>query len=239
VTRDGTLTVLAKEKVAERVCLVGRRPHGLCPAVPGCSASELGAFFADAARLEAASVYAFERMARELTVLGAPPHLVALAARAALDEIRHTRVTGELARRFGAEPLQAHVASSAARTAFEIALENAIEGCVRETYGALLAHHQAQAAQDPQVRAAMQQIAEDETRHAELSWRIARWLEPRLSSAEQQTLAVARITALADLFRELDGDAAFTPADARAIGFPAPVVAAQMLQRLGAALGIA
>ena len=146
-------------------------------------------------------------------------------------------MTGELARRFGAEPQPARVAASRARGAFEIALENAIEGCVRETYGALLAHHQAQAAQDPQVRAAMQHIAEDETRHAELSWRIARRLEPRLSKAEQQALVQARAAALAQLFSGLD--VAFTPDEARAIGWPAPAVGARMLERLGASLGIA
>jgi hypothetical protein len=48
-----------------------------------------------------------------------------------------------------------------------------------ETYGASLAHHQALCARDPQVRAVMTAIAEDETRHAALSWQVAHWLELR------------------------------------------------------------
>ncbi|NIS36796.1 MAG: ferritin-like domain-containing protein, partial [Actinobacteria bacterium] len=37
------------------------------------------------------------------------------------------------------------------RTAYEIALENAVEGCVRETFGALVGAHQALRASDPSI----------------------------------------------------------------------------------------
>ena len=47
-----------------------------------------------------------------------------------------------------------------------IAIENAVEGCVRESFGALLATWQAKTAGDARVRAAMKRIARDETRHA-------------------------------------------------------------------------
>jgi len=55
----------------------------------------------------------------------------------------------------------------------DVALENAVEGCVRETYGALIATRQAEAASDPVVRRAMRKIAADETAHAALSWDVA------------------------------------------------------------------
>ena len=53
--------------------------------------------------------------------------------------------------------------------------ENAREGCVRETFGALIAMHQAERAGDPIIRRAMRRIAEEETRHAELAWEVASW----------------------------------------------------------------
>lgn len=238
VAADGTLTTIdEKTQIAMSNCAIGRRPEGLLPTAAVHRSVTLGRYFADAARLEAASVYAFERLACELTALGAPGALVARAVQSALDEVRHARVTADLARRFGSEPLPADVAALRPRSALQIALENAVEGCVRETYGALLAHYQAQAALDPHVRQAMQQIADDETRHAELSWHVARWLEPQLTHAERQCLAAARTAELAQLFTDLD--AGLPAHDARAIGLPAPDVAARMLERLGAALGLA
>jgi hypothetical protein len=238
VEPNGAVTTIEeKTQIAPSTCVAGRRPEGLRPSAAVQRRRAIGAYFAEAARMEAASVHAFERLARELDALGAPRALIARALQAALDEIRHARVTGSLARRFGSEPLQALIEPMRARSALEIALENAVEGCVRETYGALLAHHQAQAARDPHVREAMQRIAEDETRHAELSWHVARWLEPRLSRADRRRLVAARSAALAQLFTELDPG--LPPRDARALGLPAPDVAARMLERLGAALGVA
>jgi hypothetical protein len=64
-----------------------------------------------------------------------------------------------------------------ARSLEELAVENAVEGCVRETYGALTAIWQARTAKDPSVAAAVRRIARDETRHAALSWANQRSLE--------------------------------------------------------------
>lgn len=52
--------------------------------------------------MEAASVHAFERLARELDAHAAPQELIAAARAAVLDEMRHARTAGRLARRFGA-----------------------------------------------------------------------------------------------------------------------------------------
>ena len=63
----------------------------------------------------------------------------------------------------------ARTRSRAPRRPVEIARENAEEGCVRETFGALLAAHQAAYACDPEVREVMTRIAGDELRHAALA----------------------------------------------------------------------
>ena len=65
------------------------------------------------------------------------------ALQAAVEEIDHTRRTALLAQRFGAEPRVPGVEARPLRTRFELALDNAVEGCVRETYGALVATWQA------------------------------------------------------------------------------------------------
>jgi hypothetical protein len=236
VSSSGELSATSSQRIGNSGCAIGRRPAGLRYCAPSARGS-LGAFFADAARLEAASVFAFERLGQELRALGAPDALLAETARAALDEIRHARSVGSLARRFGAEPSAVEIAPLCARSPLAIALENAVEGCVRETYGALVAHYQAASAADPLVRATMRVIAEDETRHAQLAWRVAAWLEPQLPAEAQALLAQARAVAVAQLAREVDPGLA--PLARSAIGWPAPELAAQMIARLGRTLSLA
>lgn len=155
--------------------------------------------FMESAYLEAASVVAFERLADELTILGAPSELVARARRSRDDETRHAEVMDGFVRRLGRTPRALEIAEMQPRSVFAMALENAIEGCIRETFGALVAHYQANAAESVEVRDAMRRIAEDETSHASLSWDVAAWLEPRLSDAEREQLHAARLDALREL----------------------------------------
>lgn len=183
-------------------CVSGRRPEGLV-AASRRAGDAVGAFFAECAHLEAASVVAFERMARELRAHGAPAWLVCEAERAREDEVRHAKITAALARRSGAEPEAVVAEDRGVRSLLEIALENAIEGCVRETYGALVALHQGARAEDASVAAAMRRIAEDETRHAALAWDLAEWLDSRLTDAERARVAQARAEASATLRRQL------------------------------------
>lgn len=236
VKSDGTLEPSDRQKIGQTDCHVGRRPAGLCATPHARGVSPLPAFLAQAARLEAASVYAFERLARELAQLGAPATLITDARHSARDEVRHAHAMSALARRFGGEPIAPVISDLPERAPALIALENAVEGCVRESYGALLAHHQAQCALDPEVRAVMRAIAGDETRHAQLSWRVAHWLEPRLALDAQRALAFARSAALAGLLREIDPG--FSPVEARAIGWPAPELERALITRLGTALQI-
>ncbi len=183
-------------------CVSGRRPEGLVRAARRCT-NAVGAFFAECAHLEAASVVAFERLGRELEAHGAPARLVKAAERARADEVRHARTTTVLARRYGAEPEPVVVVDRAVRPLLEIALENATEGCVRETFGALVAMHQREHAGDSRVVAAMRQIARDETRHAALAWDVAEWLDSRLSTDERRKVSAARAEASSTLRREL------------------------------------
>jgi hypothetical protein len=71
----------------------------------------------------------------------------------------------------GARIAPVQVARPSLRTIEEMA-ENTIEGCVGETFGAAVAHIQARRAAETRVRSAMLRIAADETRHAELTWKL-------------------------------------------------------------------
>jgi hypothetical protein len=118
----------------------------------------------------------------------------------------------------------------AVRSLGRLAMENAVEGCVRETYGALLACWQAQSAGDADFRTAMVRIAEDEARHAELAWAIARWAEPRLERGAQRRVKSARHAAWRALETEL---ACAQDSDLRrTVGIPAPSLAVRMMREL-------
>jgi hypothetical protein len=178
----------------QQYCVGGRRPaRWTAPAALGGAPGAVAGWLAETAQLEAASVGAFDGLARELGVHGAPPELVAAARGAMADERRHARVMGGLARRRGARP--ALVRELARRRPAELeamATLNAVEGCVRETFAATVACRQAVAAADPEIRAAMATIAVEETRHAALSFAIDRWARARLGRAARERVGDAR-----------------------------------------------
>ncbi|MEO8878037.1 MAG: ferritin-like domain-containing protein, partial [Polyangiaceae bacterium] len=180
----------------------GRRPRGLraTRARSTVNSSALGSYFASTAHLEKASVVAFRTLRADLARLRAPKSLVRAAARAARDEFRHARETARLARRFGASPPKVVVAKNEERRSLEsLALENAVEGCVRETFGALVASWQAAHAADADIAKSMTIIAIDETRHAAHAWSIAKWSAKRLDFASNKRAAVAMQHAITEL----------------------------------------
>jgi hypothetical protein len=162
--------------------------------------------------------------------------LLRAASRSARDERRHARIAKALARSFGVTvaPVEREVAR--ARGVEALALENAVEGCVRETWGALVALRQATQASERTVRAAMGRIARDELRHAELAWSVDAWLRPRLTEPQRQRVRNARATAVAELAR----DAAWPLPDAerQRLGLPGAREASHLLAELDRSLGL-
>jgi hypothetical protein len=171
---------------ADGVITAPRRAGGAwCASMPiatGLSADArcaLADAWARDAAFEHASVASFARFALELMALGAPAHLVAGAHAAALDEVEHARLCYGLASRYGdaVGPGELPIAGALAigGDLVALAVSTALEGCVGETASALLAREQAERATDPQVKAALGTIAEDEARHAELAWATLAW----------------------------------------------------------------
>jgi hypothetical protein len=214
-------------------CPAGRRPEGLSlDAQEGPDAP--ARFLAQMAYLEQASIGAFERLARELEAHGAPSHLQVASRCAARDEVRHARVMKRLAERAGGSVRRECVAPVTVRSLVEIAIENAVEGCVRETFGAAVAIVQSRDARDVGVRRAMQRIAKDEARHSQLAWAVAEWIDGQLDAAARRRVQRAREEAIAQLRRETGQltEAAIT----ERLGMPSAAQASAMLDTLGGSL---
>lgn len=198
----------------------GRPPLGLRPRRAIDARDLVGAFFAAMAHVEAAAVDGFEELARALAAHGAPAALIEAARDAAADEARHARVAAAFARRFGAVALPPVEIDAVPAPSLEtLALANAREGCVLETYGAVVTQWQSRTARDRAVRRAFVNIATDELRHAELAFAVARWLHPRLDDLGRRRVRDARRAAAAELAR--DTERPTPPRLVAAVGLPA------------------
>lgn len=136
--------------------------------------------WADAAEGEHASVAAFARLSLELMAHGAPAALLRETLTAGREEVDHAEVCWEIAgrlggRRVGAGDFPFGGPPELRRPLAEVAAEAVVEGCVAETLGAVLARVAGELAPEPEIRRAFALIAEDESRHAVLSWRIVAW----------------------------------------------------------------
>jgi hypothetical protein len=217
VSREGVVTsgTIGEPWESGAGC-AGRRPAGLVRGGSGSKENPTARILAKIARLEGAAVVAFAQLSRELERLGAPADLVQRAQEAALDEIRHAREVSTLSEAHGHQVAPVVVERVGERTLLSLAVENAVEGCVRECWGALVAHFQAQHAKDPAVRKVWATIAEEETGHAVLSADIGRWLVQHLSEAEQQTVSRAYDQAILELREEV----AQSSMECEELGFP-------------------
>jgi len=236
VSESGVVQVVQTELIerGDPGCSVGRLPAGLCRRRRARSVDPVGTFFADVAHLEAAAVSAFGQLARELQLHRVPDSMVRVARRSQADEVRHARVMARIARQHGGHPIAPRVQPTVPRSLVEVVADNAAEGCTRETYGALVAHVQARRATDPGVRRALTRIAEDETRHAALSWRLDAWARARMSASERRALSRARARSWERLEGELTAE--YHPRVHAEAGMPAPDEARALYRGLRSAL---
>ena len=177
---------------------------------------------------------ACERLAEELAAFGAPPVLIAEARRAAADEVRHARVMATLAQRRGAIVPAVEVVPVGARALVHLAVENAVEGCVGETWGAVVAMWQGEMAGDRDVRAAMGRIAEDEAGHAELAWQVASWARPRLDDGTWATVIALQRAAARQMAAQVE--AHVSDAEVTILGLPRPEQARRLMSGVAPSL---
>lgn len=134
-----------------------------------------------AARAEYASIWAFHRLAADLTAAGAPEALVREALDAAKDEEHHALLCAGLAETaFWMHPLAPEACrprwnwpSDEATAA--LAREAWVDGCLGEGIAAAQAERAGDECEDQTVGAVQATIGRDERRHAELGWRILTW----------------------------------------------------------------
>ena len=149
--------------------------------------------------------------------------MLARTREAALDEVEHARVVQRLAAHFGGEVSPRTIAVSAVRDLETVALENALEGCVAETWGCLVGMHQARHATNARLRRTYRRIAVDEARHAQLSWDIAEWAEQKLDAAALQRISDRRSRAVRELESAVSRETE-SAADRQVLGLPDPAL---------------
>ena len=226
-TADGPFPVLPTGPTA--TVFLGRQTSGFAT-YNARGSTAAGAWFAHATPVMVASVRAFEILSDELELHDAPSDLATRAERAARETMIHALAMGALARRYGGLPRPPMLTQPAGRTLEQMACENAIEGCVRETFGALVALVQAESAADPAVRDAMRAVARDEIRHAALAWEIDAWARTQLPAWALRRIDDAREEAFKALYAELANDPA--PELIRALGLPSAARAEALLDGL-------
>lgn len=143
--------------------------------------ARLGRAWIDMGIAEHASVAAFARFVLHLMSLGAPPNLLLEAIRAMGDEVEHARLCFGIARQFsgltaGPGPLDLSGILDLVQDPSEILQAAILEGCFEETISAECARVAFSLAEDPTIRTTLARIAEDESRHADLSWRFVTWM---------------------------------------------------------------
>lgn len=197
----------------------GRMPNGLrTDAAEQSAQNSIAEYLANMRAMEAAAVTAFKYLTRELEAYGAPQALIDRAKQAVTEEQRHAEMADLLAAAHQAELVNVAVDDFVLRSLYEIALENAIEGCVNETFAAACGIWQSEHAELPAFKEVIAHITDEEMGHAALSWEIHEWLMPQLSLAQQHQIRESQSLAIDELinnFRQ-KGD----PAQQFAFGLP-------------------
>ena len=213
---------------------IGRRPEGLVVSEAE-GTTEAGAFFARMEQLERAAVIAFERTATLLRAHDAPSHLVRDVLRAGREEERHVVLAARWRAHFGGALAPIDVPELDTRTLDALARENATEGCVHETWGAVLAEAHARGAlrASPILARDLREIAIDEASHAALSHRLDAWLRGSVSVRARRATDRARRDAIEEVRASLEDD----HADLDAIGWPSRAARVRLFDAISAEMG--
>ncbi|APR76941.1 Hypothetical protein A7982_02288 [Minicystis rosea] len=179
-------------------------------ALDDATRAAVGRAWAMDAAFEHASVASFGKLALELLAFGAPADLVRATHEAALDEIRHAEMCFTLSGRYlgalvGPGTLLEARSFMGAATLADLAAATVREGCVGETLAAVVASVQHTDATDPAVRAALAIIAEEESRHAELAFRVVAWAIAAGGEDVRHAVHQAFLDALDDTRRAAEG----------------------------------
>lgn len=153
----------------------------------------LAAHWSEIGLMEHASIAAFARFALQLLAAGAPPELLEATHAAMRDETRHARIAFSLASAYagrevgpGALTIDGALDGACDEDVLRMVIQ---EGCIGETVAAAEAAEAAEHVTDPVLRTALERIARDEQRHAELAWRYVMWVVAESPELENVVLA--------------------------------------------------
>lgn len=168
---------------------VNPKTEGLSPEL----IDALAAKWSDVAAMEHASVASFARFTLQLMALGAPSDLLAATQQAASDEVEHARMAYAVASAYAGRsigPDALDLAGVRIETDRATVLRGLIEeACVGEAIGVAEARAYAETSSDRAIADLLNQVANDEQRHAALAWRTLRWM---LNGADERIIAIAR-----------------------------------------------
>lgn len=186
-------------------CAVEGRVHGDIKKLEKSTGyTELGIHFARGYHAEASSVDAFLQLRKELAFHQASKELQDRCFLAAKEEIVHAQLLAKLAKLHQGQLPTLDFGRFQPRSLFALALDNAVEGCIFETFSSLRALQQANNATDQVIAKAMKIIALDEMKHAELAWDIHKSLISKLSNVERDIIRKAQKEAIQLLLKSAD-----------------------------------
>ncbi len=143
---------------------------------------KLSQYWLENAKLEYASIATFSRLTLELMYFWAPSELIELSNSATTDEIRHSKLCFSLATVYSGNPVGPWVFTGVSgeiiwnQDLSVLATESFVDGSFGEWLAARLALEASRIAEDTSIQEVFAQIAEDESRHAELGWKIVEWI---------------------------------------------------------------
>jgi hypothetical protein len=147
--------------------------------VPAVLRERVRAGWLDRAAMEHASIAAFARFTLQLVGLGASAELIDAAQVAGRDEARHARlcygVASQLGDPVGPDRLDLRGLDLDVDPA-RVVFESIVEGCIGETIAAAKMRYLAERAENPELAAMLESIAEDEAAHAALAWKALDWM---------------------------------------------------------------
>jgi hypothetical protein len=139
-------------------------------------------------RIETEASLRFGSLAGRLAGVGAPTVLVELAERASKDETRHAAHCERLFRGLGGKTLSGvdqvvEYAPSGLPESERLAYEIVSQCCVAETQSTATLVTLLDAAETPELRSVLHELARDEVHHSRLGWAYLAWVNPRLDLA--------------------------------------------------------
>lgn len=153
--------------------------HAARPDLTAAERARLVELWQADALMEHASIASFARFSLQLLALGAPAQLVRDAQAAGLDEVGHAEHAFSIASRLAGRAIGPgklpELDTPLATDLTSVARATLVEGCIGETLAAIIAQEQAHKAGDSTARKALLGVADDETRHAELAFRVVAW----------------------------------------------------------------